>query len=77
VSEATIEFRITWRASSNITFHGATEWEPWWGDPDDDHDAIEEELIKGEVSEGQRLALEGSGFEWNVETRSLDQKGGE
>jgi hypothetical protein len=65
-----IEYRVCWSASSNITFRGATEWEPW-----EDEDAtvkdVEDALYLGGggAIEGLSMALEASGFEWWVETR--------
>src|SRR4051812_43374334 len=29
-----LEYRIRWSASSNVTFSGATDWEPWEDDGD-------------------------------------------
>jgi hypothetical protein len=65
-----VEYRIGWAASSNITFKGETDWQEWGGDPDDDADAVERELEGGPIEcEGLSEALEASGFEWWVETR--------
>lgn len=65
-----LEYRVCWEASSNINFHGCTDWQPWDGDPEDSHDDIEEQLFKGGgVCEGLEEAIEGSGFGWRVETR--------
>jgi hypothetical protein len=60
------EHRICWSASSNASFRGATDWEPWEedGDPAD-------VLSGGSVSLpiGLEIALEACGFDWWVETR--------
>jgi len=63
-----MEYRLTWSASSDIGFTGATEWMTWPSE-DEDHEQIEEDLIRGEIPEGLSEVLEASGFEWNVETR--------
>lgn len=65
-----MEYRLTWAASSNINFHGATDWEEW-----DDPDASEKDIYTaledgGHISDGLEMVLQASGFEWNVEVRS-------
>jgi hypothetical protein len=70
-----MEYRICWSANSNITFHGATDWQDWaetGGDPDATSDDIEN-IMSSEGGSGMVYGLEdainGSGFEWWVETR--------
>lgn len=62
-----IEYRIRWAAGSNSSFHGASDWEQFDGTPEE-----AEEYLVGEANRicpGLEYALEGSGFEWWVETR--------
>lgn len=65
-----VEYRICWNASSNISFRGGTDWESWEddGDPEDVLSSPERE---GHVNFplGLGIALEASGFDWWVETR--------
>lgn len=65
-----IETRICWSASTNISFRGSTEWEPWDGGAED----FEDFMTKGQhnICEGLALALEGSGFEWWTEVRDVN-----
>lgn len=66
-----IEFRLCWSASSNISFNGAADWEPW-GDEDATAKEVEDALYAGRTTcEGLGAALEASGFEWWVETREV------
>ena len=70
-----IEYRIGWSASSNASFRGLSDWEPW-----DDEDAMGEdvELALSKASaipEGLEMALEYCGFEWWVETRETADVG--
>lgn len=69
-----IEFRICWNASSNASFHGQTDWQPWDGDETTTDDIWEALASGGNVSDGLEMALEGSGFEWWVETRGAEPK---
>jgi hypothetical protein len=74
-----IEFRVCWSASSNISFHGESDWEPW-----DDDEATEKEVerwvseksmdghIGFQVPWGLDTALDVSGFDWWVETREAE-----
>jgi hypothetical protein len=63
------EYRVCWTASSNITFRGNKDWEPWT-DEEAGPDDIEKALTSGSrISDGLELALEASGFEWWVEVR--------
>lgn len=66
-----IEYRICWNASSNVTFRGATDWEPWEddGDPEEALGECEDRSQSYNAPPGLDLALEASGFEWYVETR--------
>lgn len=72
-----IEYRVCWSASSNISFHGKSDWQPWEDDDEATGDEVErwvsEKSMDGhigfQVPEGLETALEASGFEWNVETR--------
>lgn len=73
-SEAPVfEYRICWNAGSNISFKGATDWQPW----DDDH-ATEDEVSDAlEASSGQwSLALEefvdAAGVEFWAEVRTVE-----
>lgn len=63
------EYRVCWSASSNISFHGATDWEAWGSD--DSADEIEDALNvgSGTIPEGLSIALDASGFEWWAEVR--------
>lgn len=61
-----IEFRIGWSASSNVSFHGHTDWTEWDGLDSD----VESALCNGTLTiEGLEQALEASGFDWWIETR--------
>jgi hypothetical protein len=68
-----IEHRICWNASSNASFHGASDWEPW-----DDENATQEDVEKVLSAGGYglplglSLALEYSGFDWYAEIREID-----
>jgi len=64
-----VEFRVCWSASSNISFHGSSEWEEW-----DDEDAtaseVRDALERGAVHcDGLQMVIERSGLDWHVETR--------
>jgi hypothetical protein len=73
-----IEYRIGWSASSNISFDGHDDWQPW-----DDEDASAED-VESYLNEPERrdqhinlppgleMALEASGFDWYVETREAE-----
>jgi hypothetical protein len=67
-----IEYRICWSASSNITFGGETDWEDWDSGDATDEGAVERELTDGpgRLSQALEQALEASGYEWWVETRT-------
>ena len=60
------EYRIRWAASSNISFHGHSDWMPWDEEDGDIHEQLES---GGTPCEGLEMALELSGFEWDIETR--------
>jgi hypothetical protein len=68
--EKRFEFRVCWSASSNISFHGQTNWQDGadWGD---DAEEIEDSLdsLTGDLPPGLEMAIDASGFEWSVETR--------
>jgi hypothetical protein len=68
-----ILYRICWSASSNITFHSATDWDEW-DEPDMSAEDVEERLcaVTGAIPLGLEEALEASGFEWWVETKAAD-----
>lgn len=69
---AEIEYRIFWSASSNITFHGKSDWAPWWGF--EETVAEVEQAIEtsgGCPSPLLEGALEGSGFECWCEVREV------
>jgi hypothetical protein len=56
-------------ASSNINFHGASDWEPW-DHAEDTAEDIEIALCEGgRIPDGLEMVLDFSGFEWSVETR--------
>ena len=75
-----IEFRVCWNASSNISFSGQSDWEPW-----EDDEATEDEVFRDvsdksidglagfQVPWGLSMALELSGFDWWVETRVVER----
>jgi hypothetical protein len=68
-----IEYRICWAASSNARFRGHDDWNPW-DDEDATGDEVEDALSSTRnghmnLPDGLEMALEGSGFEWWVETR--------
>jgi hypothetical protein len=69
-TETSIEFRVKWTASSNISFHGATPWkdgEDWGDDAEEIEDALD--YLVGDLPPGLQMAMDASGFEWAVETR--------
>ena len=68
-----IEFRVGWGASSNISFRGYSDWEPWEED-EATAEQVEDALYEayGQLAYGLDLALEYSGFEWWVETREAE-----
>lgn len=63
-----IEYRLTWSASSNINFHGESDWTEW-EDEEATAEQVEDALYAGTVPDGLGEVLEVSGFSWNVETR--------
>ena len=66
-----IQYRITWGASSNISFHGETDWKDWY-DEDATAVQVEKSLCAGKMTiDGLEEALNASGFEWLVETREV------
>lgn len=68
-----IEYRICWDASSNASFSGSTDWEPWEddGNPDDVLNDLEMPDLGYNAPPGLEIALEASGFEWYVDTREV------
>lgn len=73
-----MEYRIYWNASSNISFHGATDWQEWENEDETDEeiqDVMHNKSDYGSIDAannfptGLEIALEASGFEWWVETR--------
>lgn len=70
-----IEYRVCWSASSNITFHGATEWEAW-EDEDATANQIAEEMEAGSGGAPRLLAevLEEAGLEYWLETRETESQ---
>lgn len=68
-------FRICWSASSNASFHGETDWEPFGPSGDNPtREEVEDALYAGDhTSEGLGIALEASGFEWWVEVREANE----
>jgi hypothetical protein len=67
-----IEYRICWAASSDVSFHGHSRWREW-DDPDASDDDVQEALSldDGRICDGLDAALDASGFDWWVETRTL------
>lgn len=69
-----IEYRLCWSASSNISFRGETDWEPW--SEGGTTAEVEDALYSGrQECEGLNEVLEASGFEWWVETREAPDAG--
>ncbi len=79
-----IEYRVCWSASSNISFHGATDWQTWEQFYEEDEPAptlkTVEESFDGPLDGGHvalpfglEQALEASGFDWHVETREAQE----
>lgn len=72
-----IEYRICWNAGSNISFRGATEWIENDGFEETAAE-LEDALMKPEgadriaIPRALEEALEGSGFDYWVETRVVD-----
>lgn len=67
--EKRLEYRVCWAASSNGRFRGETDWAPAAeGESAEDLEASLSSSAGG-IPEGLDLALNGSGFEWWVETR--------
>lgn len=66
-----MRYRVSWSASSNISFTGSSDWEDW-DDPAATVEDVEDALNKSEgpLSDGFEMALDGSGFEWWVEVES-------
>lgn len=71
--EKTLEYRICWAASSNAQFKGQSDWE--FANDDETAEEVEDALSRshGGIPEGLDIALNGSGFEWWVETREARQ----
>lgn len=73
---AAFEYRVGWEASTMHGFEGYTEWTPWDG-PETSIEDIEAALHRddagrhGSVARGLGEAMEGAGFGWNVEVRSV------
>lgn len=64
-----IEYRIGWSASSNASFGGTTDWQPWDDDAADAEQVEDLAQVGGEIPMGLEDALNASGFEWWVEAR--------
>jgi hypothetical protein len=67
-----LESRICWSASSNISFKGCTDWHE--DAPGSTVKEVEDYYYGsggGAIGEGLSMALEGSGFDWWVETREV------
>jgi hypothetical protein len=63
-----LEYRVTWSASSNVTFQDEGEWHE--ANEDETAEEIEDALGKGDaICDGLEMALSESGFEWSIETR--------
>jgi hypothetical protein len=69
-----IEYRICWSASSNISFRGHGDW--WPANEGESAEDVEKALngVAGGIRlpDGLEMALEGSGFDWWVETREVE-----
>lgn len=68
-----LEYRISWSASSNISFRGSTDWNPWGGF-EETAEEVEDALYRSDgrpmaLPVGLEEALEQSGFDWWVEVR--------
>lgn len=64
------EYRVKWAATTNISFHGATDWKEWDGDEEAAPKEIEDYLYTGvALPPALEEALEESGFDWTVEIR--------
>lgn len=63
-----LEYRLTWSASSNISFHGETDWEPVESD-ETREDAAKALIEGGSLPQGLEEVLDASGFAWDVEFR--------
>lgn len=69
------EWRICWSASSNITFKGQTDWEPW----DDDEETVDE--VESALCVGSRSSIvddafcNSSGVEYYPEVREIGHAG--
>lgn len=76
-----IEYRICWAASSNVSFHGESDWAEWDGfekTPDEVLDTLNKPdgANRSALPVGLEEALECSGFEWWAETRASDEEVG-
>lgn len=75
-----IEYRVCWSASSNITFKGSTDWAEWDGDEGMSADEVRNALEEPEGGEREvwstalEMAAEASGFEYRVETREVESE---
>jgi hypothetical protein len=68
-----LEYRITWSASSNISFYGHGDWREWDDDEASQED-IENALNRGKMTiDGLEEALNESGFEWGIEIREKEE----
>ena len=68
--ESKFEYRLGWTASSNASFRGETDWEPWGGF-EETADDVERAMTDGSggISDGLSETLDACGFEWWCEVR--------
>lgn len=71
-----IEYRVCWRADTNINFKGATDWSEWGGFEESVEEA-EKALLGpidgGQLPQGLEEALAASGFDWWPEVRVVEE----
>ena len=71
-TETKFEVRLSWNASSNVSFRGRTDWEEWGG-----FEETEDEIYKAlegdgaEIPDGLSQVLDACGFAWGVEVREV------
>lgn len=70
--ETIYEYRLRWSASSNITFHGESDWIEWG--PAASVGEVMDDLFDAKplgLPPGLEGALECSGFEWDCDVRTV------
>lgn len=72
-NEAKFEWRVGWEASTNASFEGYGEWEPFEGDGTTEDEVMNAiESSSGRISEGLAQAIEHSGFGYHVQVRKIE-----